>query len=67
MCQNGACLVVLVELTAEGDSEVAGGGTGNSVGGVQRFAVFIGGAPSLADLHVLKARLHTGRGETDTH
>ena len=58
---------MLVELTAKGDREVARGGTGNSVGGVQGFAVFVGGAPSLADLHVLKARLHTWRGGTDTH
>lgn len=49
---------MLVELATEGNGEVACCSTGDSIGGVQGFATVIG-APALADLHVLEARLHT--------
>lgn len=50
---------MLVELATEGDCEVAPCSTGHRAGGVQRFAAIIG-APTLTDLHVLEAGLHTG-------
>lgn len=49
-------LVMLVKLATECDSEVAGS-TGDCTGGVQGLAAVVG-APSLADLHILEARLH---------
>lgn len=52
-------LVVLVELTAEGDGEVARCSAGDCTGGIEGFAALVG-APALAYLHVLEARLHTG-------
>ena len=51
---------MLVELATEGNCEVACCSAGDGIGGVQRFAIVIG-APALADLHVLEARLHTGK------
>lgn len=59
MCFREQYLVVLVKLTAEGDCEVARCGAGDCTGGIQGFAALIG-APALAYLHVLEARLHTG-------
>lgn len=49
---------MLVELAAEGNSEVARSSTGDCTVGVQGFATVIR-APALADLHVLKAGLYT--------
>lgn len=50
---------MLVELATEGNSEVARCSAGDRTGGVQGFATIIG-APTLTDLHVLEAGLHTG-------
>lgn len=49
---------MLVELATEGNSEVAGRSAGDCVGGVQGFAAIVR-APTLTDLHVLEAGLHT--------
>lgn len=49
---------MLVKLATECDSEIASS-TGDRTGGVEGLATVIG-APSLADLHVLEAGLHTG-------
>lgn len=60
VCMHSSYLVMLVELAAEGNSEVSCSSTGNCVGGVQRLATVIR-APALADLHILEARLDTGK------
>ena len=52
-------LAVLVELAAEGHSEI--GSTGVVVAGKQILVVVEGGASALAYIHVLEARLHTVR------
>lgn len=51
---------MLVKLATEGDGEVAGS-TRDCTGGVQGLAAVVG-APSLADLHILEARLDAGVG-----
>lgn len=50
---------MLVKLATEGHGEVARCSTGDCIGRVEGLAAVVG-APALADLHVLEARLHTG-------
>lgn len=56
-------LIVLIQLTAEGDGEV-GGRAGGVMAGEQVLVVVEDRTPALTDLHVLETGFHTTR-ETD--
>lgn len=51
-------LVVLVELTAEGHSQIARS-TRDRISSKESFPIFVTAVPPLTKLYVLKARLHT--------